>query len=69
MDAPPSHEDCRPYLHVARLFRAAGANTPEILAENLEEGFLLLSDFGNTTYLTPWTTPAPTGSTSTPTPP
>ncbi len=51
MDAPPSHEDCRPFLHVARLFRAAGANTPEILAENLEEGFLLLSDFGNTTYL------------------
>lgn len=52
MDAPPSHEDCTPFLHVARLFRAAGANTPEILAENLEEGFLLLSDFGNTTYLT-----------------
>ncbi len=52
MDAPPRHEDCRPFLHVARLFRAAGANTPEILAENLEEGFLLLSDFGNTTYLT-----------------
>ncbi len=51
MDAPPSHEDCRPFLHVARLFRAAGANTPEILAENLEEGFLLLSDFGDTTYL------------------
>lgn len=52
MDAPPSHEDCRPFLHVARLFRAAGANTPEIHAENLEEGFLLLSDFGHTTYLT-----------------
>lgn len=52
MDAPPSHEDCRPFLHVARLFRAAGANTPEIQAENLEEGFLLLSDFGHTTYLT-----------------
>ena len=51
MDAPPSHEDCRPYLHVARLLRAAGANTPEILAENLGEGFLLLSDFGNITYL------------------
>jgi len=51
MDAPPSHEDCRPWLHVARLFRAAGANTPEILAENLAEGFLLLSDFGDTTYL------------------
>ena len=51
MDAPPAHEDCGPFLHVARLFRAAGANTPEILAENLAEGFLLLSDFGNTTYL------------------
>lgn len=51
MDAPPSHEDCRPYIHIARLFRAAGANTPEVLAENLAEGFLLLSDFGNTTYL------------------
>lgn len=52
MDAPPSHEDCRPFLHVARLFRAAGANTPEILAENQAEGFLLLTDFGDTTYLT-----------------
>lgn len=51
MDAPPSHEDCRPYIHIARLFRVAGANTPEILAENLAEGFLLLSDFGDTTYL------------------
>lgn len=51
MDAPPSHEDCRPFLNVARLFRAAGANTPEILAENLDAGFLLLSDFGDTTYL------------------
>ena len=51
MDAPPGHEDCRPYLHVAHLFREAGANTPEILAENLEEGFLLLTDFGATTYL------------------
>jgi len=51
MDAPPSHEDCQPFIHVARLFRAAGANTPEILAQNLTEGFLLLSDFGDTTYL------------------
>ncbi len=51
MDAPPSHEDCRPFLRIGRLFRAAGANTPEIHAENLEEGFLLLSDLGSTTYL------------------
>jgi len=51
MDAPPAHEDCQPFIHIARLFRTAGANAPEILAENLDEGFLLLTDFGNTTYL------------------
>jgi hypothetical protein len=51
MDAPPTHEDCRPFIHIAGLFRSAGANAPEILAENLEQGFLLLTDFGNTTYL------------------
>lgn len=51
MDAPPQHEDCGPFIKIARLFRAAGANTPEILAENLADGFLLLGDFGDTTYL------------------
>lgn len=51
MDAPPTHEDCRPYLHVARLFHAAGAHVPEVHAENLADGFLLLSDLGSTTYL------------------
>lgn len=52
MDAPPSHEDCGPWLKIGRLFRAAGANTPEIYAENLAEGFILMSDLGSTTYLT-----------------
>ncbi len=51
MDAPPSHEDCRPYVRVARLLKAAGVNAPEILAQDLEQGFLLLTDFGTTTYL------------------
>ena len=51
MDAPPSHEDCRPFLHVAGLFRAAGAHVPEVLAQDLDQGFLLLSDLGTTTYL------------------
>lgn len=52
MDAPPAHEDVRPWLHVQRLFRDAGAHVPEVLAEDLERGFLLLSDLGSTTYLT-----------------
>ena len=51
MDAPPEHEDCRPFLHVAALFRAAGVHVPEVFAQDLEQGFLLLSDLGNTTYL------------------
>jgi len=51
MDAPPAHEDCRPFVRVARLFRDAGVNVPEIVAEDLSQGFLLLTDFGSTTYL------------------
>ncbi|WP_374692342.1 aminoglycoside phosphotransferase family protein [Accumulibacter sp.] len=51
MDAPPDKEDCRPFLRVATLFRAAGTHVPEVLAEDLQRGFLLLSDLGSTTYL------------------
>jgi aminoglycoside/choline kinase family phosphotransferase len=51
MDAPPSHEDCAPFIHVDKLFLAAGVHVPEILAENLRDGFLLLSDLGRETYL------------------
>ena len=51
MDAPPANEDCRPWLHVQQVFHAAGAHVPEVLAQDLEGGFLLLSDLGNTTYL------------------
>ena len=51
MDAPPEHEDCRPFLHVAALFHDAGVHVPAVFAKDLEQGFLLLSDLGNTTYL------------------
>ncbi|MDO8412844.1 MAG: phosphotransferase [Gallionellaceae bacterium] len=51
MDAPPAHEDCRPFIHVAHLFGATGVHVPQVLAQDLEQGFLLLSDLGNTTYL------------------
>ena len=51
MDAPPAHEDVRPWLHVQQLFRAAGAHVPEVLAQDVERGFLLLTDLGSTTYL------------------
>jgi len=51
MDAPPEHEDCRPFVKVARLFLSAGVNVPQVLAEDLENGYLLLTDLGSTTYL------------------
>jgi hypothetical protein len=51
MDAPPQQEDCRPYLQVAQLLRQAGLNAPAVLAQDLEQGFLLLTDLGSTTYL------------------
>jgi aminoglycoside/choline kinase family phosphotransferase len=51
MDAPPEREDCRPYVRVAALLRAAGVNAPQIIAQDLARGFLLLTDLGDTTYL------------------
>ena len=51
MDAPPQHEDCKPFLHIAKLFAEAGAHTPHVYGQDLAQGFLLLSDLGNTTYL------------------
>jgi aminoglycoside/choline kinase family phosphotransferase len=51
MDAPPQHEDCKPFLHVAKLFEDAGTHVPHVYAHDLTQGFLLLSDLGNITYL------------------
>jgi hypothetical protein len=51
MDAPPPHEDCRPFVHVAHLLAGAGVHAPAVLAEGLAQGFLLLSDLGSRTYL------------------
>jgi aminoglycoside/choline kinase family phosphotransferase len=51
MDAPPDREDCRPFVRVARMLAAAGVHAPEVLAQDLDQGFLLLSDLGSRTYL------------------
>ena len=50
MDAPPQHEDCRPFVRIAALMGGQGVSTPAIVAQDLDQGFLLLSDFGSTTY-------------------
>lgn len=51
MDAPPPQENCYPFAAIARALHAKGLNTPEIFAEDLEQGFLLITDFGDKTYL------------------
>lgn len=52
MDAPPPQEDCTPFVTVAELFLHAGLNVPQVIAQDLTRGFLLLSDLGDDTYLT-----------------
>jgi aminoglycoside/choline kinase family phosphotransferase len=51
MDAPPEKEDCRPFVHVAALLAGARVHAPEVHAQELAQGFLLLSDLGTRTYL------------------
>ncbi len=51
MDAPPPQEDCAPFINVAKLFLDAGLNVPKVIAQDLTQGFLLLSDLGDDTYL------------------
>jgi len=51
MDAPPPQEDCRPFVKVAELLAQAGLHAPRVIAQDIERGFLLLTDLGATTYL------------------
>jgi aminoglycoside/choline kinase family phosphotransferase len=47
MDAPPPHEDPRPFIAVAEWLIGAGLSAPDIIARDLERGLLLLGDFGS----------------------
>jgi aminoglycoside/choline kinase family phosphotransferase len=51
MDAPPPQEDVRPFIAVATLFGTTGVSVPTVLAQDVAQGFLLLSDLGAITYL------------------
>jgi aminoglycoside/choline kinase family phosphotransferase len=51
MDAPPGQEDIARYVRIAEAFRAVGLNTPEIYAEDADQGFLLIGDLGTRLYL------------------
>jgi len=47
MDAPPPHEDPRPFIVIAEWLRDQGLSAPEIFACNLDQGLLLIEDFGD----------------------
>ncbi|CAM4316478.1 aminoglycoside phosphotransferase family protein [Acinetobacter pragensis] len=47
MDAPPEKEDCVPFVTIDEFFDAHGVRVPHIVAKDLEQGFLLLEDFGD----------------------
>lgn len=51
MDAPPPQENCVPFVHASEVFAKAGLNVPHVLEQDIAQGFLLLSDLGDTTYL------------------
>jgi len=51
MDAPPERERCEPFLHAASVMREAGLKVPAVLGHDLGQGFLLLEDLGDLTYL------------------
>lgn len=51
MDAPPDKEDSHPFVAVSAMLAASGVRVPVVRAQNLEQGFLLLDDLGQQTFL------------------
>ena len=51
MDAPPPQEDCARFVRIALALQSLGLHVPRVLAQDLERGFLLLSDLGVRPYL------------------
>ena len=50
MDAPPATENNAQFVRLSKLFRAHGVGVPEVLASDLAQGFLLVSDLGEQMY-------------------
>jgi len=51
MDAPPEQENCQSFIDSAGALSALGVHTPDIIAKDLDEGFILLEDLGTRVYL------------------
>ncbi len=51
MDAPPDKEDCGPFIRISAAMDGFGLNVPRVLQQDLDQGFLLLTDLGEQQYL------------------
>lgn len=51
MDAPPDKENCAAFILLADKLAAAGVHTPALYHQDLDNGFLLLEDLGETLML------------------
>lgn len=51
MDSPPNKESVKKFVDTSKIFYQAKLQVPKIFEINLEDGFLILEDFGNKTYL------------------
>ncbi|PVZ15743.1 MULTISPECIES: aminoglycoside phosphotransferase family protein [unclassified Pseudomonas] len=51
MDAPPPQENCQPFVDICAWLASSGVHVPTIHAQDIAQGFLLLSDMGRHTYL------------------
>ncbi len=50
MDAPPEKEDIKPFLSICRHLLSLSYSAPQIISEDQKAGFILLEDFGDTTF-------------------
>lgn len=51
MDAPPEKETIQPFIDITNILLKTATHVPELIAQNTEQGFLILEDLGNTPYL------------------
>ena len=51
VDAPPEQENSEPFIKLAKTFHKNGIRVPEILGTDMDHGFMLLEDFGDSLLL------------------
>jgi aminoglycoside/choline kinase family phosphotransferase len=50
MHAPKPYENVEPFIEIAKILKEFNLNSPKIIAQDIENGLLLLQDFGDNTF-------------------